>query len=339
MICEAVMTAHINVYCMTQDILDEMEKFPVGFYMWTTKIYFESGIVKIGQTQFGVRRPKEVLGNGTGVVGDIYILAWFPSEKAKIKNYDQDVIHSYLNKNPKFKWLKNHSAGKEFQELQKNATFEELYENILEVLKDDLTKDNVEQTIWQHEIVNALGNDLINGKKTILAELSARFGKTIAFLLLFLQYDVPVMVAATYFNSALFSFLKEISRFYEFENFVTLRINDLEFQEKFNQYIADGKKVVVLQSLHKSKIGFENSVFLSDFHQKIVVVDEADFGAHTPKQRSLIDMTCNGCPLILATGTGVNIAATGRQIDSFHSITYFDMIMMRETDSELSTAA
>jgi len=336
---ETVVTSHPNVLCLNQVLLDEMNKFPIGFYVWTTQLYFEKKIVKIGQTQFGVRRPKEVLGNSTGIVGDIYILAWFPSEKATEKNYDQRVIHPHLNKNKNFKWLKDHSAGKEFQELQKDATLEELYESIYQVLGNNLTRDNVQQTIWQNEIVNAIGNDLVNGKKTILAELSARFGKTIAFLLLFLQYDVPVMVVATYFNSALFSFLKEVSRYYEFENFVTLRINDLEFKEKFTECIANGKKIVVLQSLHQSKIGFENSVFLSDFHEKIVVVDEADFGAHTPKQRSLIDLTSNGCPLILATGTGSDIAATGRKIDSFHSITYPDMLMMSRTDYELSTAS
>lgn len=338
-ITDSVPTSHKNVFCVNQELLDYMEEFPVGFYVWTTETYFNSKIVKIGQTQFGVRRPKEVLGNGTGIVGNIYILNWFPSDCAKQKNYDQNVIHTSLNKNSNFKWLKEHSAGKEFQQLLKNTELSDLFDEIVDILGNDIVKKSVSVTSWQRYMINALGKDLSEGHKVIVAELSARFGKTLTFLLLFLLCDVQVMVVSTYFNSALSSFKQEISKYEEFGNFVAIRINDPEFKTKFNQSLKSGKKIVVLQSLHQSKVGLNNSEILSQIQDKIVVVDEADFGSHKKRQRDLIDKTCNGSPLILTTGTGADIASTGRNVNSFHSITYLDMLMMRGTDLELSTVS
>lgn len=336
---EAVPTAHKNVFCINQEVLDYMEIFPVGFYVWTTKIYLKSNIVKIGQTEFGVRRPGEVLGNGTGIVGDIYILHWFPSECAKEKNYDQRVIHSTLNKNPKFKWLKTHSAGKEFTQLQENIELYDLFDEIVDILGKDIYKKSVQVTSWQLKMINSLGSDLNDGHKVIVAELSARFGKTLTFLLLFLMCDVQVMVVSTYFNSALSSFKQEISKYEEFTNFTSIRINDPDFETKFEQSLKLGKKIIVLQSLHQSKNGLKNAKIISQVQDKIVIVDEADFGSHKKRQRDLIDKTCNGSPLILATGTGADLAATGRNVNSFHSITYLDMMMIRQTDFELSTVA
>jgi len=338
-VSKAVPTAHKNVYCINQEVLDYMEEFPIGFYVWTTEIYLASNIVKIGQTQFGVRRPGEVLGNSTGIVGDIYILKWFPSDCAKEKNYDQRVIHTTLNKNPKFKWLKADSAGKEFIELQKNTELCDLFDEIVDILGKNITKKSVQVTSWQLQMINAIGKDLNEGRKVIVAELSARFGKTLTFLILFLMCDVQVMVISTYFNSALSSFKQEILKYEEFANFISIRINDPEFETKFEQSLKSGKKIVVLQSLHKSKNGSKNAEILSRIQDKIVVVDEADFGSHKKLQRDLVDKTCNRSPLILTTGTGADIAATGRNVNSFHSITYLDMLMIRQTDSELSTAA
>lgn len=338
-ISEAVPTAHKNVYCINQEVLDHMKESPIGFYEWTTEIYSKSNTVKVGQTQFGLRRPGEVLGNSTGIVGDICILDWFPSDCAKEKNYDQRVIHSTLNKNPKFKWLKTHSAGKEFIELQENTELCDLSDAIVDILGDNISKKSVQVTSWQLQMINVIGKDLNEGHKVIVAELSARFGKTLTFLLLFLMCDIQVMVISTYFNSALSSFKQEISKYEEFANFISIRINDPEFETKFEESLKSGKKIVVLQSLHKSKNGSKNAEILSQIQDKIVVVDEADFGSHKKLQRDLVDKTCNGSPLILATGTGADIAATGRNVNSSHSITYLDMLMIRQTDQELSTSA
>ena len=331
---EAVATSRRNVLCMNQEVLDDMEEFPVGFYVWTTKEYWKSNIVKIGQTELAVRR----LGQFTGICGNVLVLNWFPSNCAKEKNYDQRVILHKLNTNKNFKWLKE-SVGKEFLELQKNVELSDLFDEIVNILGNSISRKDVKVTSWQLQIINAIGKDLNEGCKVIVVELSARFGKTLTFLLLFMRCKKQVLVVSTYFNSALSSYNKEIFKYNQFKDYTLIRTSDSEFEDKFDQALKSGKKIVVLQSLHKSKNGLKNVEILSQFEDKIVVVDEADFGSHKKSQRDLIDKTCNESPLILATGTGADVAATGRNVNSFHSRTYIDMLMMKETDFELSTAA
>lgn len=134
----------------------------------------------------------------------------------------------------------------------------------------------------------------------IIAELCARFGKTLTYLELFRRLENDIMIIPSYVHSVFSSFENEILGKYRDEsigkwsNFSGFKvidtIQDNGWKEKLEQNLGKSKLVVFVsvQSREESLDKFDIIKNISS-SRKFVVVDEADFGAWTESSQKVID--------------------------------------------------
>jgi predicted GIY-YIG superfamily endonuclease len=134
----------------------------------------------------------------------------------------------------------------------------------------------------------------------IIAELCARFGKTLTYLELFRRLENDIMILPSYMHSVFTSFENEIIGKYKDEkigkwsNFQNFKVIDTRennnWQEKLKENLGKSKLVVFvsIQTPEESFSKFD-SIKEIDSKRKFVVIDEADFGAHTKNSQKVID--------------------------------------------------
>ena len=185
-------------------------------------------------------------------------------------------------------------------------------------------------TTWQRRAIEFIANSLDEGKKTILLELAARFGKTGTLIQLFDYSDADVMVVTNYVKTVNVSFENTVIEF--FSNSITcIDAQDADFDTKLDSALNSGRKVLVTCSLFSSNKIDGRIDKIASIPNRFVVVDEADFGAHTPANLDKVNRLRKDVPLLLMTGTNADRAASTHDIDAHLATTYFDMLM--EVDS------
>ena len=182
-------------------------------------------------------------------------------------------------------------------------------------------------TSWQRRAIEFVGECWQQQKKTLVLELAARFGKTGTLLTLLEYSDANVMVVANYFKSVNTSFAAAIRTSFS-DRFRWVDVSAEDFELQLDSALAEGYKVVVGCALHNKARLANRMQKLASIPNRIVVVDEADFGTHTKAQFEKVDALRYEAPLILMTGTNADRAMSKHEIDASLSVTYFDMLMM-----------
>ena len=268
------------------------------------------------------------------------IVGWIPSDLPVKKDKEDQRILRELHDQKKCtlsKVLNSNRTSKEWAIFPDNNP-EEVWRDYL---GNDAKKFDLALTIWQLQAMDQIFSFLGEGKKKIMAELAARFGKTLEYLAMFLAVKHKIMVVGTYYLTALKSFKKEVSLYNEFSNFIVLELKSDTFQEDFNQGLVDGKKIVVLASLCGDKeanttVRNQNAQFIEQFTDKITVIDEADYGAHTESCVPFVNRIGYGAPVILTTGTNSERAkGFHNDLDAFFRLTYLDQLMMAGTKAKI----
>lgn len=185
------------------------------------------------------------------------------------------------------------------------------------------------QKIIQDQIVE----EVAKGSKVIGAELAARFGKTLwaygTFKKLVEEQDFQYMLLPAYVLTAHSSFQKELTNFNTFKDFVFISDKEDNFEEKI---IANAdKKLVIATSLHtpEDSLGKYAAVANLDDSKKIAFIDEADFGAHTEASKLRIDLL-NVPTKVVMTGTAIERALAGYDVDAIVKWSYFDMLLLKD---------
>jgi hypothetical protein len=190
-------------------------------------------------------------------------------------------------------------------------------------------KRKLQLTEWQKRALRFLGESIISGKEVTVLELAARFGKTLAMLAAFKFSGHRVMVIANYVKTVNTSFRKEAALYFA-DEIATVDASEEDFQEKVTAYLAEGLKVLITFSIFKSSRLVKNVEFVRSLNGRLIVVDEADYGAHTPAQREKIEVMRQGAHLVLMTGTNSDRAAKDYSVDAYFSVTYPDMLLIRD---------
>ena len=311
-----------------------VENYPCGFYQFTKLSAFLNSDYKCGQTEkYAVDRVHEQ--RTASEREDYLIVGWIPSSLAKCNSEDQRILLELHNRKKctLSKVLDSNRTSKEWAVFSEDNP-EEVWRNYL---GNGANKFDLALTIWQLEAMDQIFSFLGEAKKKIMAELAARFGKTLLYLSTFLATKCKIMVVGTYYLTALSSFKKEVSRYKEFSDFVVLELKSETFQADFNQGLSDGKKIVVLASLCGDKevdnsMRNQNAQLIEQFTNKITVIDEADYGAHTESCVPFVNRIGHGAPVILTTGTNSE-RAKGQHgdFDAFFRVTYLDLLMKAGT--------
>jgi hypothetical protein len=187
---------------------------------------------------------------------------------------------------------------------------------------------------WQASAAENVLEAVASGKRTIVAELCARFGKTIWAGVLVRETNARVTIVASYVLTSFASFRKDLSSFEQFRNLVLIDASDDEWEGEVQYAIAGGRQVVVFLSMcsgskRQSKINFLFELNVA----RLVVIDEADFGAHQVKQSTpLIEARTEDDVVILMTGTNGDKAASIWAVDHYLSVTYPELLMEKRAE-------
>ena len=173
------------------------------------------------------------------------------------------------------------------------------------------------------------------GKRTIVAELCARFGKTIWSGGLVCETNSQLTVVASYVLTSFASFEKDLTSFEQFKDLVLIDTASDDYQEVVDAAVKQGKQVVAFLSMcsgsnRQKKIDYLFGVAAS----RLVIIDEADFGVHRANQSTpLIEARKDNDVVVLMTGTNGDKAASIWPVDHYLSVTYPELLIEKRLGS------
>lgn len=182
-----------------------------------------------------------------------------------------------------------------------------------------------------------------NGRTRILAELCARFGKTIWAGAVIVETGAPITVVASYVLTVFTSFNRDLSSYNQFKGLVHVESSEDNWLQTAKRARADGYQVVIYLSMCGGGSKHEKTEEASKRDERIrtiysdeidepvlLIIDEADFGVHKENQaKPLQDAQRKGDWVILMTGTNADRAASRWNIDHYMSVTYPELLMMK----------
>jgi hypothetical protein len=284
----------------------------------------QQDIKKYIRTSMG--RRKDLFDDGTVVIESI----WDISEYAKKYNkfYPKSKVDDLLRK----------SIGRIKQNEVHNMNYEELIEKVDEILR----KENLDRPVA--ELSTAQFNDAVkvlesikNNKRKFLLELASRYGKTIWSSAVAIESGIPVVVITSYVLTSFTSFKNEIRKYKQFQEIEIVDSKKEGYEDEVTNFINEGKQVMVFLSLCDGQKRNERVNFLKNLKvQKIVFVDEADYGAHRKGQFDALQIMVNDDDvLILMTGTNSDRASSEWEINLMISTTYFELLVNKKETMSL----
>jgi len=181
----------------------------------------------------------------------------------------------------------------------------------------------------QHDAAMNVLTAIYQGSRTIVAELCARFGKTIWSGAMIRETNADLTVVASYVLTSFASFEKDLTSFEQFKDLVLIDTANDDYQAVVSAGLAAGKQVVALLSMcsgsnRQKKIDF---LFKQDC-ARLILVDEADFGVHRANQsQPLIKARGDRDVVVLMTGTNGDKAAGTWAVDHYVSVTYPELLI------------
>lgn len=191
----------------------------------------------------------------------------------------------------------------------------------------------------QYEVAEEVLNAFAKGERIVLAELCARFGKTIWSGAVAVEQGSDIVIVSSYVKTVFTSFATDLTSFNQFANYAHVDTADTNYQEQIETALANGKKVFAYLSLANGTKRQERIDYLFDNKiEKMLIVDEADFGAHQIKQaQPLIDKLDNTVHAIIMTGTNADRAATHWPVDAMVSVTYPELLIQKKATKNAKT--
>lgn len=192
---------------------------------------------------------------------------------------------------------------------------------------------STDQYFSVYETVQAIKD----GKRRILGEKCARFGKTIYSSAVATEIGSEFIIVSSYVKTVHSSFETDINSFDQFKDYHHVNSQDKDYKEQIETLLKDGKKVIVYLSLVGGTSRNNRIEYLFNLpKQKFVIVDEADFGAHQKKQTQVLQKFVKKDDIVyLLTGTNSDRAASTWNIDHMNSKTYFELLVSRKESEEL----
>lgn len=176
-----------------------------------------------------------------------------------------------------------------------------------------------------------------NGKRRILAELAARFGKTLGSASIALESEIQLTIVTSYVKTVFTSFQTDINSFEQFKHIVHINSSDTDYQLQINKALSNNKQIFVYVSLVNGTRRDERMKFLCGLNvSRMVIVDEGDFGAHQENQVKVLKGNIKDDDILLImTGTNSDRASSSWDIDYMTSVTYFELLVNRKESTEI----
>ena len=180
----------------------------------------------------------------------------------------------------------------------------------------------------QYNMATDVLNHFNNNKNIVLAELCARFGKTIFSGAVATELESPLTIITSYVKTVFTSFEVDMTSFEQFKGIVHINTEEDNYQEKIEKSLSEGKKVFAYLSLCNGSKRQDRIDFLFGLNtNRFLIIDEADFGAHKPGQsQPLISALQPEDKVLIMTGTNADRASSIWSIDAMVSTTYFELL-------------
>jgi hypothetical protein len=184
----------------------------------------------------------------------------------------------------------------------------------------------------QFEVATEVIEKFDAGNNVILAALCARFGKTIWSGGVAVETQADLIVVASYVKTVFTSFANDLTSFEQFASYEHVDASDPNYQTLIDDTLANNKKVFVYLSLANGPKRQSRIDFLFSRNVKtMLIVDEADFGAHQLGQaQPLVDKLDQIDYTIIMTGTNSDRAASIWPVDHVVSVTYPELLIQKK---------
>ena len=189
----------------------------------------------------------------------------------------------------------------------------------------------------QYEIAEEVLAAFRRGQRIVLSELCARFGKTIWSAAVAAESGADLVIVASYVKTVFTSFASDITSYQQFAQYQHIDTADDQYQHKIKEALANGHKVFAYLSLNNGSKRQERIDFLfsAPACQRMLIVDEADFGAHQIKQaKPLVDKMDGKTLAVIMTGTNSDRAVTHWPIDTMTSVTYPELLVQKRSTQQ-----
>lgn len=189
---------------------------------------------------------------------------------------------------------------------------------------------------WQYDQAGDVLEAIARGRRTILAELCPRFGKTIWAGVLAIESGARITIVTSYVLTSFASFAKDLSAFEQFRDLEIVDSSRDDYGDRIAAARAQDRQVVVFLSMHGSDRGgvskrqqrIDYLFGLPD--TRLIFVDEADYGAHTRNQTDPFILARGADDVvILMTGTNGERACGNWRIDHYLGTTYLELLQHR----------
>lgn len=332
-----------NLFAVDQSVADLVkkvieEKLPSG-YAWATDEMIKNFESKEGQASTGdIRgRVKSFATTGRQIILDVIADPFF-------KEPHQDkVLNEWRDENETGVKLDKSKRTLEGMKYKNAEAFSELKIRRLIALKK-ITQDPYAgaiecflNTTQFNQLATAI-KLYRNGSRKILADLCARFGKTIWSAAVGRMLDVDVTIVSAYVKTVFASFGSDLIKYKQFANYIHVKMEDTDSQKKIKNALKEGKKVIAYLSLCPGSQRDIRIEFLGKLKcSKFWIIDEADYGAHQPKQVGPLKKAIGEDYLMIMTGTNAD-RAVNHWDEAFDiiGVTYLELLLQKaETQKEL----
>jgi hypothetical protein len=286
------------------------------------------------------KRIRESLGvqkykydNGDVVVDAIWDVTEYARAQCpdRVKNHGR--VDDYIRNIVGFR----NELGREIHDLEADVMAYKVNE-LLKKAGQPLPEVGITQN--QYDAAENVLEAMAEGKKTIVAELCARFGKTIWSGVLIRETGVDLAIVASYVLTSFASFKKDLTSFEQFRDLVLVEAGEDDWEQTVTTAVEQGKQTVVFLSMcaggrRQDKIDFLFNVVAT----RMMLVDEADFGVHQLGQsRPLIEARSEDDVVILMTGTNGDKATSIWPVDHYLSVTYPELLIEKHRDRLVDAA-
>jgi len=316
--------AYMMVYAY-EDLDHQLHETKFGDHFVSEDLSYDEAVqhtMSYMRTQFP-RRGKHF--DSDRVLKQVWDVSDFAKSKNKFKPHSH--IDDVIRPNIGYKG----TQGQEFHSLR----IADVINKVSKFLNDvDQPKIDAGLSTLQYKTAETVLDYYHQGDRTILAELCARFGKTIWSGAVGVETGRELTIVVSYVQTVFTSFENDLLQFNQFSDHVHVNTKDKDYKDQIQAAFDADKKVIAYLSMCKdSKNNRQSRIdFLFSYNAgRYVIIDEGDFGVHTKGQAEpLLDARSDDDFIIIMTGTNSDKAASSWNIDNMVSVTYPELLMQKE---------
>jgi ribosomal protein L24 len=183
----------------------------------------------------------------------------------------------------------------------------------------------------QYEMAEATLAAYQGGSRVVLAELCARFGKTIWSGAVAHELDSQLVIVASYVKTVFASFAKDLTSFEQWAHYTHVDTQTPEWQAQVITSLKQKRPVIAYLSMCSGGQREARVKWLfSRRAQRLLIVDEADYGSYRPGQAELLkEHLGKEDRVLIMTGTNADRASKLWNINTMLSVTYPELLVQK----------